>query len=769
MKTRNTAEVVSIAGAGETRRLTIAANAKAFKELISGIYSDKPFAVTRELFANAWDAQREAGCGERPFLVSAPNLLEPTFSVRDFGTSMTHDLVMNLYSQLFMSTKDNPDSEESNKYTGKFGLGSKTPFAYTDAFQLTTYLDGTMRAYDIFMNGGTPEISLFLSQPTTEENGVLVSFPVEQSDHKDFHRAIKQACEGLDVMPIVTGAKIDFTEETAVMSGSNWKMFKSDGYEATKRLRVRQGTVVYPLNKTAITGMRRELNYLFELNVRFDVSIGDLEVNTSREALSYDDYTISNLIVYLEAIHEELQRQITSQFKGIKTYSEFCKAYSAARSSYNSTLFTNVVSDFKFKGRKFSDTVAFRDYKIQKQVAVTNEYNGSTRMVTRYEPVSMTEYCVYTAKELQNLIVPGFREERGMASSIVERKGRYWNSYNMPSATKVVFVVESTVEKLRLASSRIRKIADAQQGKTPIVWMRSDADMTKEVLRHWIELGRPEIEIINLASVEITKEDRAAVDALKTPEYRVHTYSTTFRRPHDGADAPEGAYYVNMYRDEIKTGHNFSTLLRAYQLLIQKGLIENLPLIGVPASQQHRIKKFPGWVEFEPVVIANAHRVLDVEQLKLNIVANMVAELPEFDHEKLTGILGYTKDVSVEKKWQDRDNAKAGRIALSKDNAKRSSLWGAYASISEIKARSNVASKQVSRMSSDLVQLVPAEVIDSLLGATREEAAEKVVAATKMVEAFEAEFPLFEVFAFHQYSHTSKKNITAMRDYLKLN
>ena len=113
--------------AGETQEFTIKANGKAFRALISTLYENKIQSIVREIWSNALDAHVEAGCADVPFSVTFPTMLNPVFIVRDYGVSLEHDQVMRLYTTVFESTK-----EDTNDATGKFGLGSKSPFAYTD-------------------------------------------------------------------------------------------------------------------------------------------------------------------------------------------------------------------------------------------------------------------------------------------------------------------------------------------------------------------------------------------------------------------------------------------------------------------------------------------------------------------------------------------------------------------------------------------------------------------------------------------------------------
>ena len=136
---------VEAQGFAETASFQIAASGKAFKGLIDGLYSRKIEAAIRELSTNALDAHVAAGNGE-PFEIHLPTHFEPTFYIRDYGTGMSHDLVMRRYRTMFDSTKDGLNETDAdtdpNSQVGMLGLGSKSFFAYTDTCTLTIWQDG---------------------------------------------------------------------------------------------------------------------------------------------------------------------------------------------------------------------------------------------------------------------------------------------------------------------------------------------------------------------------------------------------------------------------------------------------------------------------------------------------------------------------------------------------------------------------------------------------------------------------------------------------
>lgn len=262
-------------GGFERRQFQIAANGQAFRTLIDGLYSNKIGAVVRELWSNAVDSHVEAN-QELPFLVEVPTMLEPTFRIRDYGVSLSHEDVMGLYSTIFQSTKG-----ESNLAVGKFGLGSKSPFAYGDTFIVIAYLDGLKRTYVAnIMNDGMPEIRHLSTELTDEPQGFEVSIPVASGDFRNFEREVIRMLLATDQRPAVVGLSIDVPEP--VLSGDGWRIF--DRTYDMGNFAVRQGCVMYPVN-TVYPHIASD--HLFVA----DVPIGACEVTASRESLSMDPET----------------------------------------------------------------------------------------------------------------------------------------------------------------------------------------------------------------------------------------------------------------------------------------------------------------------------------------------------------------------------------------------------------------------------------------------------------------------------------------------
>lgn len=332
---------VLVHGARDSGNFRIAANGKAFKILIDGLYSNKIQAIVRELSSNAFDAQIVAGRGDTPFDIRLPNLLDPTFSVRDYGTSLSHTDIMGLYTTVFASSK-----EGSNLEIGKFGLGSKTPFAYTDNFTVIAYLRGTKRVYGAYITvDGIPQISLMDSEDTDEPDGLMVSFPVNSKDCERFRLETERVYEGFDAKPNIYGGTVSEIVRTVLHRGSNFKIFAGNG-----GARAKQGCVIYPIDLDALPALTPGQEAILESSILIDFPIGQLDITPSRETLSYDDITIQNILDMAENINSEILAEHEATFSKIRTMYEARSFVAELQKSKLDTVL-NWIATLKFNGK----------------------------------------------------------------------------------------------------------------------------------------------------------------------------------------------------------------------------------------------------------------------------------------------------------------------------------------------------------------------------------------------------------------------------------
>lgn len=313
--------VLGHSGLQEIKDFEIRNSAHAFKILSSGLYSDKIMAVLREIGCNAYDAHVEFGCTDKPFHVKLPNQLDPQFYIRDFGPGLSHEKVMKLYTTYFASTK-----QESNDFTGAFGLGSKSPFSYTDAFTITSVHGGKKRIYTAHIGDrGCPVVALMGESDAPEDwaHGLEIGFSVKPQDFTEFSQKAARCYRGFRTIPKVLGGQpikplktIEDFGEYAFLDGEN-------GIFAL------MGNVLYPIipEKLRDSGKRDPfLEAGMSMNsmlLRFD--IGALQVAASREELQYDPRTQKAITDRLIKAVKDALGELKSLQKDVTTWAEMCK------------------------------------------------------------------------------------------------------------------------------------------------------------------------------------------------------------------------------------------------------------------------------------------------------------------------------------------------------------------------------------------------------------------------------------------------------------
>jgi hypothetical protein len=290
-----------LSNVGEIGEFRIRNSAKAFNILSSGLYANKIRAIIRELSCNAVDSHVAAGKQETPFDVHLPNQLEPWFAIRDYGTGLTHDQVTSIYTTYFESTKT-----DSNDFIGALGLGSKSPFSYTDNFTVTAIKDGKKGIYTAFINEqGVPSIALMMTENTEDPSGVEVKFSV--NDRYDFSKFVDEARQVytyFKLRPVVSGSSnfqfrdVDYDTKDIVPGVHSYR----DGRRSVAIM----GNIAYPIEVPNAEQSLGDLRQLLGCGLEMHFAIGELDFQASREGLSYIPQTIDSIKRKLEALNAQL-------------------------------------------------------------------------------------------------------------------------------------------------------------------------------------------------------------------------------------------------------------------------------------------------------------------------------------------------------------------------------------------------------------------------------------------------------------------------------
>jgi len=354
MKLHTKEHNITRGGVAVESEFKIKQTAKSFEILSGGLYSDAILAVVRELSCNAWDSHVEAGKGTVPFKIHLPNQLEPFLSIRDFGLGLCEDDVLNLYTTYFESTKTN-----SNDFIGALGLGSKSPFAYADNFEVTSIFNGTQTLYSVFLNeSGIPTIAKMGDHHTDESNGLEVKLTVKDEDFYRFAERTSEILKFFEPKPEVGGyPNFEFKAlPENNIQGDGW--FVAPREWSNQRFTAVQGNVPYRVDIDQISEFlsNEEQRFFQEAQIVAFFEIGDLEVAASREEIKYTEPTKEALVKMARQIRVDMVKVIEEDMTDL-SMDNLWDAY-VTLDEYSETTFANSSSLRKFiDGEKVTNKI----------------------------------------------------------------------------------------------------------------------------------------------------------------------------------------------------------------------------------------------------------------------------------------------------------------------------------------------------------------------------------------------------------------------------
>lgn len=330
--------VLGSGGLGQTQSFQIKANAHAFKMLSSGLYSDKIGAVLREIGCNAHDAHISAGVSHKPFEVKMPNAIDNQFWIKDFGPGLSHYDIMGLYTSYFTSTKQN-----SNDFTGGFGLGSKSPFSYTDNFSITSCHDGKKMVFSAHIaNDGAPKIAAMSSTPTTE-TGMTISFPVASTAFEEFRQKAQKIFQYFNPLPTILGGDDIVPIQYMLDKGDFAILEEAQRYRSNGQIWVQMGNVVYPVNKSQLGSSTFVKAFEHSDGFLFRTPMGTMNVAASREGVQYDATTIATLEGLMKKAVLHVAGELEQMYSTMKTWKDRCSFSSLAGKAEHGMSLSDVV------------------------------------------------------------------------------------------------------------------------------------------------------------------------------------------------------------------------------------------------------------------------------------------------------------------------------------------------------------------------------------------------------------------------------------------
>lgn len=597
---------------------SIMASAEAFEILSDRIYPNKIKAVIRELSTNAVDATIDARkvsklhfhfqnsnndfqaladeirdnatyvekefetwrnyvdynmsmWEERVPQVHLPNRLEPWFSVRDYGTGLSHEFITKLYTSYFWS-----DKKTSNDYTGCLGLGSKSPFAYTDHFTVTSFWNGEKRTYNAHLKNGFPAISIFTDDEgneivteTDEPNGLEVKFGVKTTDFDTFYREVRNLYIHFKMpLQIVGNASVREYLDKISKAKEEGKYYVVEGKKDVRWGIINQGNVVesgshaimgnisYPINVNTFSG--KGIDNVLRSNIDIHFPVGSLQITPSREQLSYKESTVKAIVDAAEAIAQEIAEVASNLLKDSKSLWEArCNAGRLINSGELGNL-ANIlnVANFTWNGQKLG-AINYTDVSSIKGIEVYYFEKNKKKRKASHIPFDKNI-------QLYEIDMP-----RGSFSRCELQAGK---------ADKKIFAVEFSTKQAELDFL-------AHLG------MPSDT-----VLPGTSSLDKPQI--ADRIKYSNAGEIFQYKDGWGERQYRYWENVT------ETLDMTEGGVYVEMFRNTIyKNGSAYHprTLNQTFKWLEKLG-IERFNVYGVRRSLIKEFNESDDWVSFDDYV-----------------------------------------------------------------------------------------------------------------------------------------------------------------------
>lgn len=304
MKLNTAKSTVTTAHSLDVTKATIELNSTTIHVLSRDLYSRPVHAVLREILTNAIDAHIEAGV-KTPVDVKIPTIWDEQFYIRDYGNGLDNETLKGIYLAYGKSTR-----RDSDNVHGGFGLGTKSPLAYTSAFSVTSYQNGIENVYIVYYDqDNMPCLDHKETKPTTEPNGLKVAFAaVNSSDYLLFREAANAV---LPRIPPELYRLIDSDEDAWAIDGFKLPTGLSYGplvlRNEAHKIYVVMGCVAYELDFDAVIKYLRNLgeNQIFfhfddaeypadkvihtlasKGSIEISAQIGDYPVHPSREYIN---------------------------------------------------------------------------------------------------------------------------------------------------------------------------------------------------------------------------------------------------------------------------------------------------------------------------------------------------------------------------------------------------------------------------------------------------------------------------------------------------
>lgn len=606
-----------LSNVGEIGEFRIRNSAKAFNILSSGLYANKIKAIVRELSCNAVDSHTAAGKSDVPFEVHLPNALEPHFSIRDFGTGLSHEQVTNIYTTYFESTKT-----ASNDFIGALGLGSKSPFSYTDNFTVTAIKDGRKGIYSAFINAeGVPSIALMMEEQTDDPAGVEIKFSVnDRYDYNKFRDEARSVYRYFKLKPVIRGCsefRFDLIQyETENLIAGVHVLADRHGRNTSRAV---MGNIAYPIevpNAEQLGGLQSMLQCGLEIHF----GIGEVDFQASREGLSYIPQTVEAIKNKLTAVRDALSVRVKADAEAIPNL-------------WDRAIFLSKKIDHPLW------TAAVQQYAVDTKLQTVDPNAG------RYAFLKRFKITVEDLKTKYNIDIRAFSRSRGSPTCSNLKHGSdhsrnaqgghmtvaYWE---FPVSDNSDFVVNDTkVGVGERAKYHYRQKDLLTYSKNVYILDKADPTKDMELKQFFADIASPPSDRVMIASDLLQKPRKDSSIGRNVSLLRMETRSRGYRSDTvvwadagslSSFDANTTHYYIPLsgYNMVSDAGITDAKELREWMKRCGLRNLVTTEFYGVRKTDLEAVKAQPNWVNIEDY-IASSIGIPD-DNLLMNLARDQV-------------------------------------------------------------------------------------------------------------------------------------------------
>ena len=303
-----------------------------FDLLRNKIYKDPVLAICREIASNARDAHREVGTPDRPIEIQLPGMFDSSLIIKDFGLGISKDRMYDIFLEYGSSTKRNCSEQQ-----GAYGLGAKTPFAYSDTFTIITTSkdDGYKRTYNAYIDEtGIGKVALVSESISDEEFGTAIVIPVNKKDFVKFAESVLLVTNFWNVRPIIKNVDTKAKEVNFFIKRDNWALTSykperkgTDYYSTLFHTSAVIDGIMYEIDFDQLLVSSSVKSFFKTASIVLYFNIGELSLIASRDAIHYNENTKSVLSKRLSELRPIIIGEIKSTIASQHSYREASKFF----------------------------------------------------------------------------------------------------------------------------------------------------------------------------------------------------------------------------------------------------------------------------------------------------------------------------------------------------------------------------------------------------------------------------------------------------------